>query len=406
MSEEQHAKYSPSKLPRIVACPASGLFERSDDNAESNIYADDGTNLHSATREHLDADIYSIDTDIAQKYNLDIPRMDAVQECLDYVWSLRQKYSQNKIPFYDFIETRVTMEGWIPNTKCEALSEVAGTLDYALVVNPEYGPKILHVTDWKFGQGIEVFPDSEQLMAYALGMLKNEAKAITFDEVHLTIVQPRLIGEDHLKTIIVTINSLVDWMGSTLVPALNGIHAKHPLFRPSIKACRWCPNKMTCNARHEMVMQLAVDVFTIHDQLPTPDMPALIALYEKSGIIKDYLKDIAEFMFNELVRGRTVPGYKIVEGKSNRVWADEKKALEWCTKHEVDPDKMFVSKFFTPAAAEKVIGAKLKRDETFGALIVKPAGKPSLVTETDKRMAIEYRDATEIFANLEFPEEI
>jgi hypothetical protein len=354
----------------------------------------------------LDAGIYTVNSDIAKKYGLDVPRVDACQECLDYVWALRQAHIQNDIRFYDFVETRVSMAGWIPNTGCDELTDVAGTLDYALISVPEHGPKVLHITDWKFGQGIEVFPDSGQLMAYAMGMLKDEATAITFDEIHLTIVQPRLIGEDHLKTITVSVNSLVDWMGKTLVPALRGIHAKHPIFRPSIKACRWCPIKMYCTARREMVQQLAIDVFTAYTSLPTPDMDFIIDVYKRSGILKDYISDIAEYLFNELVHGREVPGYKLVTGKSNRTWVNEKKALAWCTENEIDPDKMFKSTFFTPAAAEKVIGAKLKRDVSFTSLVIKPEGKPTLVTIDDKRPPIEYRDAVQIFAALETPEEI
>ena len=155
-----------------------------------------------------------------------------------------------------------------------------------------------------------------------------------------------------------------------------------------------------------MVQQIAIDVFTAHAQLPTPDMDFILDVYKRSGVLKDYISDIAQYLFNELVRGRTVPGYKIVEGKANRQWEDESKAVAWCSLHEVDPEKMFASKFFSPSQAEKVIGAKLKRDPDFGALIVKPKGKPTLVVETDKRMAIEYRDAAEIFANMDFPEEI
>lgn len=400
MDQEKHALYSPSKLPRIIECPASGLYERGEDSAASSTYADDGTNLHSATKECLDNNEYNVSSIIATKYGLDQSRIDAVQECLDYVFALRQSYVHNRISFYDFVETRVSLAGWIPNTGCDELNEVAGTLDYGLIAEPEHGPKALHITDWKFGQGIEVFPDSEQVYAYALGALKNENIARTFDEVHLTIMQPRLTGEDHLKTIVVTVNSLVDWMGKTLVPSLRGIHAKHPIFRPSVKACRWCPIKMTCTARREMVQQIAIDVFTAHESLPTPDMDFIIDVYKRSGILKDYISDIAQYLFNELVRGRTVPGYKIVEGKANRQWEDEKKALEWCSQNEVDPDKMFVSKFFSPAQAEKVIGAKLKRDPAFTTLIVKPAGKPTLVLETDKRAA------AEIFSALSFPEDI
>jgi len=103
---------------------------------------------------------------------------------------------------------------------------------------------------------------------------------------------------------------------------------------------------------------------------------------------------------SQIQHGFTVPGYKLVEGKTNRAWADENKAIEWCAKHSVDPDKMFISKFFSPAQAEKVIGAKLKKDPSFTSLVIKPEGSPTLAKESDKRTALTYRSAEQIFADI------
>ncbi|MCK9410575.1 MAG: DUF2800 domain-containing protein, partial [Bacteroidetes bacterium] len=207
VDQEEHAKYSPSKLPRIVLCPASGLFERAEDQGAQNVYASEGTMLHLVTSTSLEANELQLTQQTVDKFSLDIPQKDAVQECLDYVVALRENYMSLGNDFYDLIETKVGLEGFIPATGCEELREVRGTLDYALVAG-----RVLHITDWKFGVGIEVFPESEQLKAYALGKVASIANLARYDEIVLTIVQPRLYNEEHLKVLTITPQELHDWL--------------------------------------------------------------------------------------------------------------------------------------------------------------------------------------------------
>lgn len=403
IEQDLHARYSPSKLPRIIACPASGKYEQIDDPSASNQYADEGTMLHAVMRECLDNNIYSLSPTIVQKFSLDRPNQDAIQECLDYVWALRQSMFS---PFYDLVETRVSLTNWQSLIPCDELIDVAGTLDYALITTPPPpAPRTLYITDWKFGKGIEVFPDSEQLYAYALGILADPRTASLFDQVHLTIMQPRLTQEDHIKTLITSVDALQEWLQVVLAPALISINAKHPIYKPSTKACRWCPNKITCPARHSLVSQLATEVFALHGTLvdPTstpPTIEQLVALHEQAPLLKEYLADIAVHLMSQIQHGFKVPGYKLVEGKTNRAWKNEAEAVKWCVEHNVDPDKMFTSKLFSPAQAEKVIGAKLKRDPSFTSLVIKPEGNPTLAREDDKRPALMYRTAEQIFSDI------
>ena len=53
-----------------------------------------------------------------------------------------------------------------------------------------------------------------------------------------------------------------------------------------------------------------------------------------------------------------------------------------------DEAMLYERKLYGITAMEKIVGKK-KLTETLGELIVKPAGRPTLVPESDKREAIE-----------------
>lgn len=402
--QHQHAKYSPSKLPRIIACPASALYESPvDQAATSSSYADEGTLAHALMAECLDNGIYIPTPALTGKYQLTKSVLDAIQFSLDYAYSLKQSYIQRGVDVYDLVEQKVSLAGFVPSTNCEQLNDVAGTLDYALVAGDT-----LHIVDWKFGAGIEVYPDTPQLLAYALGKIAIPERALRYRTVHCTIVQPRITTDEHVKTHIISMEDLLLWLHLTLVPALISINSKHPIFKPSVSTCRWCPIKNSCAARKASAAQVAAQVFALHDMLPSespsenstePDPDDLTVLLDKAPILRQYLDDLEDYVRGLLLSGRAVPGYKLVSGRSTRQWANEQQAKDWCFSRGYDEYKMSTLKFASPAQAEKILPKALVKDPEFLNLIVKPEGKPTLVKETDKRPALTFRTAAEIFAD-------
>lgn len=392
--EETHAKFSPSKLPRIILCPGSGLLESTQDQGNSNQYADEGTMLHMVTRECLDVRKYTVPQHLVDKFTLTPEHIEAVEECLDFAFSLAQNFTDYP-DAYDMVETRVSLKEFAGPLSCVELEDVEGTLDYALVVPSK---RLLHIVDWKFGVGIEVFPDSAQLKAYALGKLKDFATLNTFDDVVLTVVQPRLLSsDDTVKHFHTTANNLLQWLKGDLVPALALVNAKHPTYNPSKIACQWCPIKATCNARRDMMKLIAVDVFAVHGTLPSPDDQEVADLLGKAETITAYLKDLAQYAFHKITAGQEFPGYKVVAGKSSRSWVDEQKARDWLTEIGLQREDLYNEKFVSPAQAEKKINKVWRDKPEFTELFVKKEGNPTLAKETDKRAALTFRNAAEIF---------
>ena len=86
----------------------------------------------------------------------------------------------------------------------------------------------------------------------------------------------------------------------------------------------------------------------------------------------------------QALSGVAYPGFKVVEGKSNRKYTDEKAVAFIVKNNDYDP---YEKKLLGITAMTSLLGKK-KFEELLGALITKPQGKPTLVPESDKRPAL------------------
>jgi len=116
----------------------------------------------------------------------------------------------------------------------------------------------------------------------------------------------------------------------------------------------------------------------------------------------DKLKEHAALMIH---RGEDVPGFKLVEGRSNRKWAGEDVDIlhELVERGKFTPQD--AERFYkppelqSPAGIEKTL-KRMGRTQTqflLNGLINKPAGKPSLVPADDPRPAMAILTAREAF---------
>lgn len=131
------------------------------------------------------------------------------------------------------------------------------------------------------------------------------------------------------------------------------------------------------------------------DKLPKPETltkEEIEGLLPYCDIIEKYVKGLKEFALSEAVKGQSFKGYKVVEGKSIKQWTAPDKALAVLIEESgVDRAMFFKSpEMISPSQAEDVITSKLMREiiAKHPDLITKPAGKPTLVPESDKRPAI------------------
>lgn len=355
-----HARFSPSKLSMILQCPASASYEGPE--APSSSYADEGTMLHECVAVCLQK--YPNHWAEFKKLEVTKEQLRLVEECLLYA----QEYLSKDPESYD-VEQHVNV---LDDYDC------SGTPDLTIIAGPE-----LHIVDWKFGGGIEVSAtENAQLMAYGYGRMKKASQPVSTVVLH--IVQPRL---NNFSTYTISAKSLERWALFELKPGLAAACAPDPAFNPSESACRWCPRKISCTARLQTAIKNAELVFAEHAKMPDIPVEALQKLLPMAKQIEQVIKDLTAYGQMKLMHGEQVPGYKLVTGRANRVWVDEKAAATFMAEY-LETEEMYDVKLITPAKAEDRLPRELKKVDKFTALISKPEGKPTMVPETDKRPAV------------------
>ena len=94
--------------------------------------------------------------------------------------------------------------------------------------------------------------------------------------------------------------------------------------------------------------------------------------------------DINDYALQHALSGVSYQGFKVVEGKSNRKYTDEKAVASVVENNGYDP---YEKKLLGITAMTSLLGKK-KFEELLGGLVAKPPGKPALVPESDKRPAL------------------
>lgn len=392
-TEEQHAKYSPSQLKRIIACPASvhmseGMVD------EGNEYAEEGTMLHEVMAESL-TDFIIRDTAypkviIPSGQELTNEQTRAIEDCFDYFLDIYRPLELVSKPVVSLeVKTSLSYLGF---------ADCYGTAD-AVIREPTKGdkPYRIHVIDWKFGHVVEEVKDNPQLMAYALGSFESMTHLVKHKEVVTHIVQPRL---NNMSSFTYSIAELIKQFNKELALALRNAMNADTFCTPGAVQCQWCLANGICRARFEPAMATAQDLYKVYAK-PTVTNNEVRRLYDRAKELDRYIKDIKQRALALALSGQDFPGQKLVLGRSSRKWKDKKQAAELLNaivdqgEYVLEFDDLYVSKFVTVPQMEK-LARGLKKDKRVLDAWRKFDGKPTLVPVTDKRE--EYQaTATKVF---------
>jgi hypothetical protein len=254
--------------------------------------------------------------------------------------------------------------------------EGRGTADCVIV-----GDKTLVVIDFKYGKGYRVdAPGNSQMRLYALGAMTEYQDICDFDSVRMMIYQPRISGEPSVEEL--TAPELLRWANEYVRPRAALAFADEGEFAPSEAVCKFCRAKEQCRARTEVNLKLFDE---------SPDALLLTAeeageILKKAGDVKAWLSDLERLVMTALFKGEAAPGWKLVEGRSNRRIADEPSAVELLLAAGVPETDIYDRKMKTITTLEKALG-KNRAAELLNGFVVKPQGKATLAPITDKRPA-------------------
>ena len=245
-----------------------------------------------------------------------------------------------------------------------------GTCDCVIVADG-----LLHVIDFKYGVGVLVeATENPQLKCYALGALDTFGDLYGMDRIRLSIYQPRRGNADTFET---TKDELLKWADGVLAPTAKLAYEGGGEFSAG-DHCRFCNARATCRKRAEYSMELAKYDFADAPTLGTDEIAQILPMVDS---LVSWAEDIKGYALNQALSGVRYPGFKVVEGRSNRKYTDEAAVARAVSEAGYDP---YEKKLLGITAMTRQLGKK-RFEELLGGFVVKPQGKPVLAPETDKR---------------------
>jgi len=381
-----HAKLSASGSEKWMTCTPSANLEAQfpDEGSE---FAREGTFAHELFEmemnyilERLTGKDYKTRRAALMKnafYSQELE--DYVQEAVDFATErIREIKHECKDPVI-MVEKRLDFSNWVP--------EGFGTGDLVIVADG-----IVEVMDLKYGKGIYVDPlSNSQLRLYGLGAINELSHLYDIFRVRMTVLQPRLhnFGSEELHA-----DVLLDWAANEVKPlAAMAWEGRGEFVAGEHCTSCFCKARYTCPARAAQAIAIAQQEFgAIEDaQPPLPDslsMDRIAELLPKADMVIDWFNDLKAFALKQATEHNTiVPGYKMVEGRSNRKYSDQDAVAAKLVASGVPEEVIYERSLLGITAMEKAVGKKVFA-EVLDGLIVKPEGKPTLVPVSDKRPAL------------------
>jgi len=370
-----HAVLSASGSDRWLNCtPSARLTEKLADT--SSVFAQEGTLAHALGELELQFQLKQITKVTYNKlikkiqadelFSEDMP--DQVEKYTSYVFERLAEAKSHTKDALIFLEQQLDFSKYVP--------EGFGTGDCIIIADGT-----MEIIDLKYGKGIEVSAeDNPQMKLYALGALEEYGYIYDIEKVRMTIAQPRL---NNFSTWELSVKELIVWANGELMVKAKAAWDGTGEFI-SGDWCKWCKVKATCKARAEAALLIA-EQFELKD----PNLLGIEEIAEillKADELQAWAKDLQDYAL-EQARDSNIkyPGWKLVEGRSNRKYADDGFVHETLTKAGYEETLILKEpELLGITAMEKVLGKK-KFNELLADFIVKPPGKPALVVASDKR---------------------
>jgi Protein of unknown function (DUF2800). len=374
-----HALLSASGAHRWMECTPSATLEKSFQDQGSS-FAAEGTAAHELSEHKLRKFLKQRSKKPVSEYDSD--ELDEYTGIyVDYATELITRVRDSCRDPIILVEQRLDFSNYVP--------EAFGTGDLVIVADGT-----LYIVDLKYGKGVPVSAEENpQLMLYALGALNLFGFLYDINKVSMTIVQPRL---ESISTYEIPVEDLLLWAEYCLKPkaqmAMNG----EGEFVPG-EHCRFCKAKITCRARAESFLALAQYEFKQPELLLENEIAEVLKVADNlakwAGDVYSYATDKA------IQEGINWPGYKLVEGRSNRKYVSDEEVIK--AANIAGYSDIFKKSLIGITEMEKLLGKK-QFNNILGNLVEKPKGKITLVPETDKRQPIMLENT----AQAEFKEEI
>ena len=403
-----HALLSASSSKQWLHCPPSARLQEGFPN-ESSPYAAEGTFAHEVceykVKKYLHERMKRPQSE--EFYTEEIDQITDVYA--EFVISVIEEMKRNGCEPLVLVEERVNYSHIAPSG--------FGTADMLIVGKDEDGKGLLHIIDFKTGKGVFVDADhNSQMMLYALGGLAAYGFIYDIELVRMSIIQPRL---DNISTFECTRQELEEW-GESIRPIAKMAYEGKGEQRPG-DWCRFCRAKPVCKACADEALALCREEFLDLDAGALSDdtveaveaveesdttapydadretavfkQPGLIPLTDLAAIlptlnrISSWIESVFAFVASEAINHAVpIPGYKVVEGRSKRVFTDTKAVVDTAVANGYTD--LYKQQLISLTEFEKMMGKK-RFAELLGVYVAKPPGKLALVPDSDPRPPVD-----------------
>lgn len=373
MPVENHALLSASSAHRWLYCPMLPRLEAEFPSRDT-VYTQEGTSAHELSEIKL---MWKSGKINKRKFN---QLVKAFKENTDYyneeMEEMTELYTDIVMEHFNSyeeadieLEKRVDFSDWVPNG--------FGTSDVVILTGG-----VLEIIDLKYGKGMPVSANQNpQMGLYALGAYAAYDMVYDFDKIKMTIIQPRL---DSVSSVEIYVEELLYWANNVVLPMAAQADAGIGEWDLSAKVLQWSPVAAKLVPRAQQNWEI-IDRYDYQEPIYLSD-EATKDILDHATEIKKWVEAIEAYALTQAMQGHEIPGYKVVEGRSNRVITNKEKAAE-ILKEEGFEDIYKPQELLAMGALEKLVG-KTTFSELLSDYIDKPQGKPVLVPEKDKRPAI------------------
>ena len=376
-----HARLSASGAHRWMACTPSVKLEEQFPDKES-AYAAEGTLAHTMAETIIRYNNNEItkrafSTRMNKIRKEELYGKDMEEYISDYAQNVWEIFNEAKASCPDaqlLPEQRLDFSEYVPDG--------FGTGDIVIIADD-----MVQVIDLKYGKGVGISAkENPQLRLYGLGAYLEHSMLYDIRRVKMTIIQPRL---ENISTEELSVEELLEWAEKEVRPKAELAMKGEGEYQTG-EHCRFCKAKAVCRARSEYNLELSKLEFRNPDTLEEWEIGEILQRAEE---LNSYVSDVRDYVFDQaLNHGKKYEGWKLVEGRSNRKYLDEKKVRETLIEAGYTDEDITETKVLGITAMEKAIGKKVF-GEVLSELVIKPEGKPVLVPETDKRPEIHTADS-------------
>lgn len=392
ITEDQAPAHSPvgaSGYHRWRHCPGSVRLSRGIES-NSSVWADEGTQAHELAEKILTArangkpepDLFDVTEEMYEAVMVYVEHMQSLQRpgCV-------QLY-EHRFHLADIHEL------------------CFGTADGVTYYPDE---KLLVISDFKYGSGVFVdATENEQLLYYAVGAVVSLGFKV--ERVRVEIIQPRISDAAAIRPWETDIFDLM-MFAEQLREDVARTQDQSRLELQAGDWCRWCPAAAVCPLLKLIGREETEKVFEAGKQSPLIDYRALADALDWLPVLSSWITSTREFAYNEAMRGKKIPRYKLVEKRPQRQYKNEESVARAVTKKfKVGPSVTHIKRepeLRSPAQMIQAVydhfnflGKKVKKkdiEKFVDGLTDKISSGSTLVNESDNREAIQPQDPKSVF---------